>query len=88
MTYTLIWRNEARQALSQLRSEDPTSAKLVIAAIQTLAAEPYPHNSCQLGDSCYRRLNLGDRRVTYDVDDYHRAIQICLVVQLPPTRRR
>jgi hypothetical protein len=37
MTYTLVWRNEARQALSRLRSADPTSTKLVIAAVQALA---------------------------------------------------
>ena len=88
MTYTLIWRNEARQALSQLRSADPPSAKLVIAAVRGLAGEPYPNTSHQLGDSRYRRLKLDSLRITYDVDDDQQTIQIYLVGQLPPPRRR
>jgi hypothetical protein len=47
MTYTLIWRNEARQALSRLRSADPATAKLVIAAVGALATGPYPEGSSQ-----------------------------------------
>jgi mRNA-degrading endonuclease RelE of RelBE toxin-antitoxin system len=88
MTYTLIWRNEARQALSRLRSADPASAKLVIAAVRALATEPYPDNSSQLGDSRFRRLRLGDLRVTYEVDEDQRTVQVYLVGQLPPARRR
>ena len=70
MTYTLVWRNEARQALSRLRSADPTSAKLVIAAVQALATEPNPDTSSQLGHSRFRRLNLGDVRASYEIDDF------------------
>jgi len=88
MTYTLIWRNEARQALSRLRSADPVSAKLAIAAVGALAAEPYPDTSSQLGGSRFRRLRLGDLRVTYDVDEDQRTVQVYLVGQLPPARRR
>jgi mRNA-degrading endonuclease RelE of RelBE toxin-antitoxin system len=88
MTYTLIWRNEARQALSRLRSADPASAKLIIAAVQALATEPYPGTSSQLGHSRFRRLRLDDLRVTCDVDDDRRSIQIYLVGQLPPAHRR
>jgi mRNA-degrading endonuclease RelE of RelBE toxin-antitoxin system len=87
MTYTLVWRDEARQALSRLRSADPASAKLIIAAVQALAAEPYPDTSSQLGSSRFRR-RLGDLRVTYDVDDDQRSIQIYLVGRLPPAHRR
>jgi mRNA-degrading endonuclease RelE of RelBE toxin-antitoxin system len=87
MTYTLIWRNEARQALSRLRSADPASAKLVIAAVGALATGPYPDSSSQLGDR-FRRLRLGDLRVTYEVDDDQRTVQVYLVGQLPPARRR
>ena len=88
MTYSLIWRNEARQALSRLRSADPASAKLVIAAVRDLATEPYPDTSGQLGGSRFRRLRLGDLRVTYDVDEDQRTVQVYLVGQLPPARRR
>jgi len=88
MTYTLIWRNEARQALSRLRSADPASAKLIVAAVQALAAEPYPDTSSQLGSSRFWRLRLGDLRATYVVDDDQRSIQIYLVGRLPPAHRR
>jgi mRNA-degrading endonuclease RelE of RelBE toxin-antitoxin system len=88
MTYSLIWRNEARQALSRLRSADPASAKLVIAAVRALTTEPYPDTSNQLGGSRFRRLRLGDLRVTYDVDEDQRTAQVYLVGQLPPARRR
>jgi mRNA-degrading endonuclease RelE of RelBE toxin-antitoxin system len=88
MTYTLIWRNEARQALSRLRSADPAGAKLVIAAVGALASGPYPDSSSPLGDSRYRRLRLGDLRVTYEVDDDQRTVRVYLVGQLPPVRRR
>ena len=88
MTHTLIWRNEARQAMSRLRSSDPTSAKLIIAAVRALANEPRPHTSSQLGHSRFRRLKLHDLRVTYEIDDNHRTIHIYLVGQLPPPPRR
>lgn len=88
MTYILIWRDEARQALSRLRSVDPTSAKLIMAAARALATEPRPDASSQLGDSRFRRLKLDDLRITYDIDEDHRAVQVYLVGQLPPTRRR
>jgi mRNA interferase RelE/StbE len=88
MTYTIIWRNEARQALSRLRSADPAGAKLVISAVQALATEPYPNTSSQLGGSRFRRIRLGDLRITYDVDEDQRMVQVYLVGQLPPARRR
>jgi mRNA-degrading endonuclease RelE of RelBE toxin-antitoxin system len=88
MTYTLIWRNEARQALSRLRSTDPAGAKLVIAAVRALATEPYPDTSSQLGGSRFRRLRLGELRVTYDVDEDQQTVQVYLVGQLPPAHRR
>jgi len=88
MTYTLIWRNEARQALSRLRSADPVSAKLAVAAVRALAAEPYPRHQQPT-----RRLPLpasSARRPggTYDVDEDQRTVQVYLVGQLPPARRR
>jgi mRNA-degrading endonuclease RelE of RelBE toxin-antitoxin system len=88
MTYTLVWRNEARQALSRLRSADPTSTRLVIAAVRAVATEPNPDTSSQLGHSRFRRLKLGDLRVTYEIDHGHRTIHIYLVGQLPPPHRR
>jgi mRNA-degrading endonuclease RelE of RelBE toxin-antitoxin system len=88
MTYTLIWRNEARQILSRLRSADPTGAKLIIAAVRDLAADPYPDTSSQLGHSAFRRIKLRDLRITYDVDAENQTVQIYHVGQVPPTRRR
>jgi mRNA-degrading endonuclease RelE of RelBE toxin-antitoxin system len=71
-----------------LRSVDPASAKLVVAAVRALATEPYPDTSSRLGGSRFRRLRLGDLRVTYDVDEDQQTLQIYLVGQLPPARRR
>jgi mRNA-degrading endonuclease RelE of RelBE toxin-antitoxin system len=88
MTYTLIWRNEARQTLSRLRSADPTSAKLIIAAVRDLATNPYPDASSQLGQSTFRRIKLRDLRITYDVSPENQSVQIYHVGQLPPTRHR
>jgi mRNA-degrading endonuclease RelE of RelBE toxin-antitoxin system len=88
MTYTLVWRNEARQALSRLRSVDPASAKRIIAEVGALATEPCPDTSSQLGNSRFRRLKLGELRVTDGVDDDHRTVEVYLVGQLPPPRRR
>jgi hypothetical protein len=42
MTYTVVWRNEARHALGRLRADDPASAKLLTAALRALADDPYP----------------------------------------------
>jgi mRNA-degrading endonuclease RelE of RelBE toxin-antitoxin system len=86
MTYPLIWRNEARQALSRLRATDPAAAKLLTAAVRALATDPFPDTSTPLGDSTFRRLKLGDLRVTYDVDND--TVTIYLIGQLPPTRHR
>ena len=88
MTYVLIWRNEARQALSRLRAADPAGARVVLDAVRALAVDPCPAASRQLGNSGFRRLLLGDLRVTYDVDDEHLAVHVYLVGQVPPARRR
>lgn len=59
MTYMLVWRNEARQQLSNLRASDPSAAKSVMGAVRALAADPYPATSNQLGNSRFWRLRLG-----------------------------
>ena len=88
MTYTLVWRDEARRALSRLRSSDPGKANLVVAAVGALATEPYPPTSGRLGNSPFRRLRLGDVRVTYDVNEDVQTVQIYLIGQLPSGRYR
>ena len=45
MTYAVVWRNEARRALSSLRALDPAAAKTVVGAVGALAADPYPEAS-------------------------------------------
>jgi mRNA-degrading endonuclease RelE of RelBE toxin-antitoxin system len=69
MTYTLVWRNEARQALSRLRTADPQGAKVVMAAMRGLATDQRPATSSQLGGSSFWRLKLGGLRVMYEVDE-------------------
>jgi hypothetical protein len=55
MTNTVVWRNEARRAPSNLRAVDPASAKSVAAAVLGLAADPRPGESNQLGGSRFWR---------------------------------
>ena len=88
MTHVLIWRNEARQALSRLREADPAGARAVLDAVRALAVEPCPATSRPLGGAGVRRLLLGDVRVTYAVDEDHLAVHVYLVGQVPPRRRR
>jgi len=86
MTYTIIWRNEARQALSRLRAGDQVSATLLTSAVRALAASPYPETSNQLGGSPFWRLRLAELRVTYEVDDAAEAIYIYNVGRALPLR--
>jgi mRNA interferase RelE/StbE len=68
MTYVVVWRNEARRALSSLRALDRTAAKTVADALRALGADPYPEASNRLGGSRFWRLRLGQFRVTYEID--------------------
>jgi mRNA-degrading endonuclease RelE of RelBE toxin-antitoxin system len=87
MTYTLVWRNEARRALSRLRAVDPLAAKRVTAAVRALATDPIPETSSQLGDSRFWRLKLGELRMTYEVDEADRTVHVYYVGRMPPARR-
>lgn len=42
MTYAVVWRNEAREALSRLPARDAAEAKSLTAALRALATNPYP----------------------------------------------
>ena len=88
MTYAVVWRNEARRALSSLRAIDPAAAKTVVGAVSALAADPYPEASNQLGGSRFWRLRLGQFRVTYEIDEALRAIHIYNVGPVPSASRR
>ena len=88
MTYTVVWRNEARQQLSRLRASDPAAAKSVRGAVRALAHDPYPVGSNQLGDSRFWRLRLGALRVTYEVDEVLLAVQVYNIGPVSPQGRR
>jgi mRNA interferase RelE/StbE len=88
VTYTLIWRNEGRRALSGLRDADPAAAKAVMASVRALAIDPFPATSGQLSQSQFWRLRLGELRVTYEADEAQRAVHIYNVGPVPAPRRR
>jgi mRNA-degrading endonuclease RelE of RelBE toxin-antitoxin system len=88
MTHTVVWRNEARQALSRLRTDDLASAKLLTAAVRALAHDPYPSISNQLGGSRFWRVRLAEMRVVYEVDDAGKVIYIYSVGRVSPPRLR
>jgi mRNA interferase RelE/StbE len=83
MTYTVVWRNEARRALSNLRAIDPATVKRVIGGVRELATDPYPEASNQLGGSRFWRLRLGELRITYEVDDALRVVHVYNVGPVP-----
>lgn len=67
MTYAISY---APSAASQLRKLDKTIARRLIAAIEKLGEQPYPHGSIQLkGGHGERRLRVGSYRIIYDVID-------------------
>lgn len=67
MSYTIVWSAEVISSLRRLRTEDPDTAKVLIAAILSLADDPRPEGSNALGATEVRRLRMGDRRVLYEV---------------------
>jgi mRNA-degrading endonuclease RelE of RelBE toxin-antitoxin system len=85
VTYTVVWRHEARHALSRLRASDPGSAKLLIVAVTTLTVNPRPATSNQLGGSRFWRLRQAELRVTYEIDDAMSAIHIYSVGRVAPS---
>jgi mRNA-degrading endonuclease RelE of RelBE toxin-antitoxin system len=86
VTYTIVWRDEARQALGRLRTGDRASAKLLTSAVRALAIDPYPDISNQLGGSRFWRLRLTELRVTYEVNETGNAIYIYNVGRALPSR--
>jgi mRNA-degrading endonuclease RelE of RelBE toxin-antitoxin system len=87
MTFTTIWRDEARQSLSRLRATDPTSTERALAVARELAKDPYPPSSAALGGSTFRRLKADDVRITYRIDEANQTVEIYLVGTLPRARR-
>jgi mRNA-degrading endonuclease RelE of RelBE toxin-antitoxin system len=77
--YDVLWKPAAIDRLSALAKDHPEAPGLIVAAVYDLASNPRPTNSTQLGTSPVRRLLLGYWRVTYEVDDANRQVQILVV---------
>jgi mRNA-degrading endonuclease RelE of RelBE toxin-antitoxin system len=58
-----------------------------MSAARDLTVDPYPDGSHQLGTGSFWRLQLGNLRILYKIDDITSSIHIYLVGQLPPRRR-
>ena len=86
MTCRVVWLTEAMAAYRRLRVADPDGAKLVAAAVRTLADEPAPPGSTFLGGTAFRRLRQGDYRVLYEVDRDATTISVMHVGRLPQGR--
>ncbi|MBH1938407.1 type II toxin-antitoxin system RelE/ParE family toxin [Streptomyces sp. AV19] len=79
MTYTIIWELRARQGLEKLRAQDTTVASAVTRAVNQLARDPEPPSSSKLGGTGFRRLRIGEYRVTYEIDGINIAIKVLMV---------
>jgi len=86
MTCRVVWLAEAMAAYRRLRVADPDGAKLVAAAVRTLADEPAPPASASLGGTVFRRLRQGDYRILYEVDRDATMISVMHVGRLPHGR--
>jgi mRNA interferase RelE/StbE len=56
-------------AFRELAAVDRTTARRLMAVVNSLARDPEPSGSVHWGDSSFCRLHVGDYRVLYEVDD-------------------
>ena len=64
----VVWPTEAREQFDAIAKTDPHAVDLILPAVYALGHDPYPPDSSVLGSSgTYRRLHLGDYRITYAV---------------------
>jgi mRNA interferase RelE/StbE len=65
-SYDIRFKRSAEKELKKVPQPD---LKRVIKTVESLAVEPYPHDSIKLSGVPGYRIRQGDWRVVYDVDD-------------------
>ena len=76
MTYTIDWEPPAVAAASRYLDADPDGLRVLMAAIDQLAADPRPGDSFPFGSADLRRLRVGRYRVLYQIAEATREILI------------
>ena len=76
-SYRIAWKNSAKKELKRL---DRTVIPKIIAAAESLAADPHPsgHKKLQGSEHTYR-IRIGDYRVVYSIEDQILLIEIIKV---------
>ena len=73
-SFSIQWRNSTKK---DLRSLPPHEVARIIAAVEKLADEPFPHGSQKLSGSEHtHRIRIGDYRVVYEVFRESKIIEV------------
>jgi len=83
VTHTIVWTAPAMTEYRNLRGQDRPGAAVVSDAVRSLAEDPRPAASRQLGSTAFRRLRVGSFRVLYRLDDEASAVVIEHIGRVP-----
>ena len=73
-SFEIRWRSSTRKDLRNLPAHDVSR---IVAAVEELAHEPFPHGSQKLAGSDHTyRIRIGDYRVIYEVMVGARVVEI------------
>ncbi len=69
MTYRVVLEPAAINGAAGFLSQDPDGLRVLLDALDDLAAEPRPAGSSELGSPDLRRLWVGRFRAMYEIDE-------------------
>ena len=73
-SFSIQWRTSTKKDLRKL---PPREVERVLAEVESLAEEPFPHGSEQLaGTEHTHRIRVGDYRVVYEVSARSKIVEI------------
>ena len=74
MAFRIEWKKSTKKDLRKL---PPDEADRVLAAVEGLSDEPFPHGGEKLaGSECAYRIRIGDYRVVYEVITAVKLVEI------------
>ncbi|CAM5688338.1 MULTISPECIES: type II toxin-antitoxin system RelE family toxin [Streptomyces] len=69
MTYEIIWDPAAVDAATRFLKDDADGLRLLMDAVDLLAAQPRPTGSAEYGSPDLRRIHVGRYRVLYEITE-------------------
>jgi mRNA-degrading endonuclease RelE of RelBE toxin-antitoxin system len=81
MSFTVVVREAALQALARIRSEDREAFASIRQAMSALADQPCPDQAVAWGGSGIYRLHLPGIRILYEIDERAATISIINVAR-------